>query len=117
MTRITIVASVLLAFVVVGWTAKAEAQKSKLLTNIAVKSVTATSLVVTSDGKDTTFGVDAKTRIIGKGVGTKIAAKGTSGRLAITDLLAEGDRVTVTYREVGTTLQATTVELVKAATK
>lgn len=89
------------------------AAKSKLLAAATVKSLTATLLTVTADGKDTTFAVDAKTNVIGKGVGTKARAKG--GKAAITDLLNAGDRVTVTYEESGTTMRATKVELLAAA--
>lgn len=85
------------------------AGKSKLLPAATVKSLTGTMLTVTADGKDTTLAVDAKTNVIGKGVGTKARAKG--GKAAITDLLNVGDRVTVTYQESGTTMRATKVEI------
>ncbi len=85
------------------------AGKSKLLPAATVKSLTGTMLTVTADGKDTTFSVDTKTRVVGKGVGTKAAAKG--GKAAITDLLSVGDRVTVTYQESGTAMRASKVEL------
>ena len=75
------------------------AGKSKLLPAATVKSLTATMLTVTADGKDTTFAVDAKTSVIGKGVGTKAAPK--AGKATITDLLGVGDRVTVTYQDAG----------------
>ena len=87
------------------------AGKSKLLPAATVKSLTATVLTVTADGKDTTFAVDAKTSVIGKGVGTKTAAKGKGGKASITDLLSVGDKVTVTYQESGTTMHASKVEL------
>src|SRR6476620_638073 len=76
------------------------AGKTKLLPNATVKSITATMLTVTADGKDTALTVDAKTNVIGKGLGTKTRAKG--GKATITDLLSVGDRVAVTYQEDGT---------------
>ena len=45
-----------------------------------------------------TFVVDADTTVIGKGAGTAAAAKG--GKALLTDLIASGDRVTVSYHKV-----------------
>jgi hypothetical protein len=102
----------LLAFALVALPAAvspgAEA-KNQLLPNGTVKSVSATSLVVTTLGKDVTFTVDPKTKVVGKGVGTKSAARG--GKPTIVDLLKEGDRVTVTYRDMGGTMRASTIEV------
>ena len=89
------------------------AGKSKLLANATIKSLTATMLTATADGKDSSFSIDAKTQVIGKGIGTKSRAKG--GKATITDLLNVGDRVAVTYQEDGTTMRATKVELKAAA--
>jgi hypothetical protein len=89
------------------------AGKTKLLASATVKSVTPTALTVTADGKDTSVAVDAKTKVIGKGIGTKSRAKG--GKATIADLLSVGDRVTVTYQEDGTAMHATKVELLAAA--
>ena len=85
------------------------AAKSKLLPNATVKSVSGTSLTVTADGKDTTFSVDAKTHVTGKGIGTKTAAKG--GKATIADLLKEGDRVSVTYEEKGAVNYASRIQV------
>jgi hypothetical protein len=83
--------------------------KSQLLPNATVKSVSASSLVVATLGKDVTFMVDPKTKVVGKGIGTKSAAKG--GKPTIADLLKEGDRVTVTYQDVAGTMRASTIEV------
>ena len=83
-----------------------------------MKSVTATSLTVTgTDGKDMTFSVDATTKVVGKGVGTKAAQKGKGGRASITDLLGAGDRVNVKYHDMSGTLHAASVHVVTAAKK
>jgi hypothetical protein len=115
----TLFAIPLLALSVALWPSAASAQakaKNQMLPNGTVKSVSGTSLVVTALGKDTTFAVDAKTKVIGKGVGTKSAAK--SGKPTIVDLLKEGDRVTVTYRDMGGTMHASTIEVAsRSATK
>ena len=77
-----------------------------------VKSVSASSLVVTSSGKDMTFAIDASTRVVGTGAGTKTAAAG--GRIAITDLVSTGNRVAVTYTEAGGSMKATEVRVTAA---
>jgi hypothetical protein len=56
---------------------------AKVLSNGTVKSLSATSVTINASGKDTTFSVDAKTKVVGKGVGTKAAAKGKGGRAGI----------------------------------
>ena len=85
------------------------AGKTKHLANATIKSLTPSMLTVTADGKDTSLAVDAKTSVIGKGIGTKSRAKG--GKAAITDLLSTGDRVAVTYQEDGTAMHASKIEL------
>jgi len=109
----------LIALFVALWPSPASAQakaKNQMLPNGTVKSVSGTSVVVTALGKETTFAVDAKTKVVGKGVGTKSAAKG--GKPTIVDLLREGDRVTVTYQDTGGTMHASTIEVAsRGATK
>jgi hypothetical protein len=81
-----------------------------------VKSVSASSLTVSdSSGKDWTFTVDSTTRVTGKGLGTKTAPKG--GKSPITELLASGDEVTVTYHDMGGTMHAANVSVTKPALK
>ncbi len=83
-----------------------------------VKSVSANSLTVTGGGKDWTFTVDAATNVVGTGIGTIVKAKG--GKAPITDLISDGDSVTVTYHDTGATMQAASVHLTaraKPATK
>jgi uncharacterized protein DUF5666 len=80
-----------------------------------VKSVTATSMTINgSNGKasfEQTFAIDPNTKVIGKGAGTLTAAKG--GRTAITDLVAAGDSVSVSFRKVGAdSLHASEVHVV-----
>jgi len=85
------------------------AAKDQVLVNGVVKTVSASSLTVSAGGKDTTFAVDAKTNVVGQGMGTKGEAK--KGKPMITDLLKEGDRVTVTYQGTGSTLHASKVSV------
>jgi hypothetical protein len=68
-----------------------------------VKSISATTLTISGwSGKASftqTFAIDAKTNVVGKGVGTHAASKG--GRIAITDVVSVGDSVSVWYHKVG----------------
>jgi len=77
-----------------------------------VKSVSPTSLTITSSGKDMTFALDQSTRVVGTGAGTKTAAAG--GRIVITDLVATGNRVAVSYTESAGSMKATEVRVTSA---
>ena len=75
-----------------------------------VKSVAANMLTISgAGGKDMMFMVDAKTNVSGTGVGTKVKAAG--GKTVITDLVASGDRVSVSYTGEGTTMIAASVRI------
>ena len=118
MKRLTCLAISMMAFMLVAGPADSSAAaKNKILPNAVVKSVTSVSLTVTStDGKDMTFAVDAKTKVRGKGIGTKTAAKGKGGKASIADLLGVGDRVNVVYADIATP-HAASVELIQGASK
>jgi hypothetical protein len=112
MTRVTQLAIPMLALALLAWPAgSSAAAKTHVLSNGTVKSLTATALTVSANGKEMTFSVDAKTRVVGKGIGTKANAKGKGGKAAITDLLAAGDRVNVVYEGPAATPRAARVEL------
>jgi hypothetical protein len=91
------------------------AAKRQVLPNAIVKSVSATSVTVDANGKDMTFTVDPKTKVVGKGIGTKSAAQ--AGKPRITDLLKEGDHVTVTYHDMGGTMHASRIEVAGSPSK
>lgn len=80
-----------------------------------VKEVSASSLTITSAGKDMTFTVDDKTSAIGKGLGT--ATKATGGKAPITELVEAGDKVSVTYHDMEGTLHAATIRVTQKAAK
>src|SRR5215467_9490025 len=112
MTRMRSVSVALVTVVLLAWAAAPSVSaKSKMMANATVKSVSATSLTVTEGGKDMTFSVDSKTKVVGKGMGTKSEKKG--GKIGIADLLKAGDLVTVTYDDAATP-KASRVEMVKA---
>ncbi|HTK28291.1 MAG TPA: DUF5666 domain-containing protein [Vicinamibacterales bacterium] len=83
--------------------------------NGKVKSVTGDSLVIDASGKDMTFAVDAQTRFTGTGLGRKASASG--GKLAVTDAVAMGDSVTVTYHDMGGSMHAAEVRVTAKAKK
>ena len=82
-----------------------------------VTSLSATSLTISGSGGAgatfrQTFAIDPSTKVIGKGAGTAAAAKG--GRAANTDLIANGDWVSVSFHKVGpNALHASNVRLVQ----
>jgi hypothetical protein len=93
----------------VGTGGVTEAKPAAKTSNGTVKSLAGNVLTIsgTSGGGATfsqTFAVDSTTKVIGKGVGTAVAAKG--GKDAITDLVKAGDKVSVSYQEAGSTLHA-----------
>jgi len=78
-----------------------------------VKTVSASSLTVSGGGKDWTFTIDDKTNVIGTGLSTKGRAKGS--KLTITEAVAAGDKVTVTYHDMGGTMHASTIRITAKA--
>jgi hypothetical protein len=97
-------------------TASAAASKTASGT---VKSVTPTSMSISGSAGggatfDQTFTIDAKTKVVGRGAGTAAAAKG--GKTAITDLVATGDKVSVSFHDMGGTLHAAEVRITAKAT-
>ena len=60
-----------------------------------------------------TFLVSSATQVIGKGAGTATAAKG--GKVPFTDLVAAGDKVSVSYHRAGDALQASDVRVTMKA--
>lgn len=85
-----------------------------------VTAVSATSLTITgsaSGGATFTqsFTIDPKTTVTGRGAGTAAAAKG--GKTVATDLIAMGDTVSVSFREEGATLHASSVRVTAKAAK
>ncbi len=93
------------------------AQKAKTKTMTAsgpVKAVSGTSLTVASGGKDMTFTIDGSTKFVGKGLSTKSAA----GKITAADAVGVGDRVSVSYHDMGGTMHAANVRVTsKAITK
>ena len=84
-----------------------------------VKSVAGDSITISGDagagGTFTqTFMIDPNTRVVGKGAGTATAAKG--GRAPFRELVATGDKVSVSYHKIGDTLRASDVRVTMKGT-
>jgi hypothetical protein len=98
-----------------------DAKPSELVSNGTVKSVAANTITISGSlGAGATFtqafAVDPSTKVIAKGAGTAAAAKG--GKLALTEAVAPGDRVSVSYHEGAGALQASEVRVtMKASVK
>jgi hypothetical protein len=118
MKHFTIVAFAVLALCVAAQPIAVHAQGKKasagktMSASGTVKSVSGSSLVVTSSGKDMTFTLDNTTKFTGKGLSTKTKAAG--GTIAATDAVHEGDMVTVSYHDMGGTMHAANVRITSA---
>jgi Domain of unknown function (DUF5666) len=82
--------------------------------NGTVQSIAATSMTISgSSGSGATFtqtfGIDGTTKVIGRGAGTAAAAAG--GKTAVTDLVGNGDKVSVSYHATGNTLHAAEIRV------
>ena len=103
-----------IAALCVGQAAGLDAQaKTKTLNATGiVKTVSGNSLTVTTAGKDATYTIDNATRFVGKGLGTKAKA----GPVTAADAVAAGDKVRVTYHDMGGgTLHAASVSVMAKA--
>jgi hypothetical protein len=92
-----------------------DAKPSDMVSSGTVKSVAANTITISgsSGGKATftqSFSVDPSTKVVAKGAGTAAAAKG--GKLTITEAVAAGDRVSVSYHESGSSLQASEIRVI-----
>jgi hypothetical protein len=93
--------------------AQAQTKAKSMTATGTVKAVSGNSLTVTAaGGKDMTFTVDNSTKFVGKGLGTK----SKTGNLTATDAVAMGDRVSVTYHDMGGTMHAASVRVVSKGT-
>jgi hypothetical protein len=95
-----------------------DAKPSDMVSNGTVKSVTANAITISgSSGGGATFTqsftIDPSTKVIARGAGTAAAPKG--GKLALTEAVASGDRVSVSYHEGGGALQASEVRVITKA--
>lgn len=80
-----------------------------------VTAVGSNTLTINASSGAQTFSIDGTSKVIGQGVGTAAAEKG--GKTVITDLVAVGDRVNVSYHQTGATMHAAEVRVTAKAKK
>jgi hypothetical protein len=95
-----------------------DAKPSEMVSNGNVTSVSATGITISgSSGAGATFtqsfAIDSSTKVIAKGAGTAAAAKG--GKLVLTEAVANGDRVSVSYHEDAGSLKSSEVRVLTKA--
>jgi uncharacterized protein DUF5666 len=79
-----------------------------------VSAVSVSSLTIKGKTGDQTFAIDTKTTVEGKGAGTADRKTREAGeKPTITTFVQEGDTVTVTYRDVAGTNNASLVRIVR----
>ena len=87
--------------------------------NGTVSAISASSITIdgTSAGAkfSQTYAIDAMTKVVAKGAGTKAAAAG--GKMSATDAIASGDRVSVSFSDAGGSLKATNITVTAKAKK
>ncbi len=84
------------------------------IANGTVEAVSPSSLTITGAGTGgstfkQSFAIDGETRVIGQGVGT--AARAKDGKVTVPDLVAVGDRVSVSYHTMGANLHAAEIRV------
>ena len=102
----------------VGTSGRAEGAATEMRSTGTVKTIAGDTITIVGDsgggGSFTqTFHVSSATKVIGKGAGTATAAKG--GRAPFTDLVAAGDKVSVSYHKAGSALEASDVRVTMKA--
>jgi len=91
------------ALVLVGFVSPSFASDKTMDAKGTVKTVAADSVTVTdAAGKDWTFGVDAKTKLIAAGGSHKTAETKAAGKTpAIADIVKTGAKIAVKYHDMG----------------
>src|SRR5207247_798097 len=95
-----------------------KAAPAEMTSHGTVKSVGGDSITISGSagGGGTftqTFTIDTKTKVIGKGAGTAAAAKG--GKAPLSDLIANGDKVSISYYKIRDNLHASDVRVTMRA--
>ena len=94
----------------------ADMAKSSTHATGKVSAVSATSLTIAGAGAAAqTFAIDAKTKVVGRGVGT-MASK-TAGKISATDAIGSGDTVTVSFTSMNGTMHADEIRVTAKAAK
>jgi hypothetical protein len=96
-------------------TPAAAADKAKTVQG-KVTAVAGDSLTIAKGTESMTFTVDSTTKVVGKGLTTKSNEKAASGeKMTLSDSVATGDMVTVTYHEMDGKMHAANVKITQKA--
>lgn len=98
-----------------GGTPANTGSRNGTVTSISLTSITISGSAGGGARATTTFAVDPDTKVIARGAGTAAAAAG--GRTPITDIVGNGDTVSVSYHAVGEMLHASEVRVTVKAVK
>ena len=94
-------------------TSGAPAAKAQTATGV-VSALSGSSLTIKGKAGDVTFAVDNKTTVSGTGIGTAARKMTEAGaKPTITDLVHDGDTVSVTYHDMDGTKHASVVRIVR----
>jgi hypothetical protein len=100
-------------------TGQASKEKEKPKSETAsgtVTSMTGSSLTVKTSAGESTFAIDAKTKIVGTGLGTKSKEAAAAGKKQVlADVVGVGDSVAVSYHDMAGAKQASEVRVHKKA--
>ena len=96
-------------------TGQASKEKEKPKSETAsgtVTSMTGSSLTVKTSAGESTFAIDAKTKIVGTGLGTKSKEAAAAGKKQVlADVVGVGDSVAVSYHDMAGAKQASEVRV------
>jgi hypothetical protein len=112
-SRLTL-ALLMVTMVIMGATA---AEKAKSMTvHGKVTAASGDSLTIAKGSESMTFTVDQSTKVLGKGLTTKSNEKAAAGqKMTLSDTVATGDMVAVTYHEMDGKMHAATVRVQQKA--
>ena len=117
MTRLLALVSAAALVIGIGVGVSAQAPKTMNAQGL-VSAVTTTSLTVKGSSESWTFTIDKDTEVTAKGATRKSLALKADGKSSLlTDFVKVGDRVNVSYHDMGTMKHAATITVTQAALK
>ena len=117
MTRLLALVSAAALVIGIGVGVSAQAPKTMNAEGV-VSAVTTTSLTVKGSSESWTFTIDKDTEVTAKGATRKSLALKADGKSSVlTDFVKVGDRVSVSYHDMGKMKHAASINVTQAALK
>ena len=117
MTRLLALVSAAALVIGIGVGVSAQAPKTMNAEGV-VSAVTTTSLTVKGSSESWTFTIDKDTEVTAKGATRKSLALKADGKSSVlTEFVKVGDRVAVSYHDMGTMKHAASISVTQAALK